>query len=84
MGRQPFGRLSEEPRPYTRLLCAVQMLKGKSAVTWSFAPLETLYDVDAVVSRWTETGIKVRCSPLDTRFRNSTGFRMGIRIRISS
>ena len=36
------------------------MLKGQSAVKWSFAPLETLYDVDSIIARWTETGIAVR------------------------
>ncbi len=40
------------------------MLKGQSAVKWSFAPLETLYDVDAVIARWTETGVPVRYSRL--------------------
>lgn len=39
---------------------AAQMLKGQSAVKWSFAPLETLYDVDSIISRWTETGVVVR------------------------
>jgi len=39
------------------------MLKGQSAVKWSFAPLETLYDVDAVIARWTETGVPVRATP---------------------
>jgi hypothetical protein len=40
-----------------------QVLKGQSTVKWAFAPLESLYDVEAIVQNWEELGTKVsRCS----------------------
>lgn len=36
-----------------------QVFKGQSSVKWAFAPLESLYDVDAIIRNWEELGTKV-------------------------
>lgn len=38
----------------------LQVFKGQSSVKWAFAPLDTLYDVDAIVSKWRDIGMRVR------------------------
>ena len=46
-------------------LAAAQVFKGQSSVKWAFAPLESLYDVEAIVSNWDALGTKVApCSAL--------------------
>lgn len=42
-------------------LYPVQVLKGQSTVKWAFAPLESLYDVEAIVKNWEELGTKASC-----------------------
>lgn len=38
----------------------MQVFKGLSSVKWAFAPLESLYDVDAIIRNWEELGMQVR------------------------
>jgi hypothetical protein len=42
-------------------LATAQVLKGQSTVKWAFAPLESLYDVEAIMRNWEELGTKASC-----------------------
>mmetsp|Transcript_9294 Transcript_9294/g.27924 ORF Transcript_9294/g.27924 Transcript_9294/m.27924 type:complete len:628 (+) Transcript_9294:75-1958(+) len=39
------------------------VFKGQSAVKWAFAPLDSLYDVDALVKTWKKRGVVVHKTP---------------------